>query len=71
MGIVERGVIFRVPETEPEAETEAPRSSIFHGSESEAEAVKKKNGSNSGGRGSKKKTTVLRHSGYEIIHRKC
>ena len=42
MGIVKRGVIFRVPETEPEAETEAPRSSIFYGSEAEAEAVKKK-----------------------------
>ena len=42
MGIVKRGLIFRVPETEPEAENEAPRSSIFHGSESEAEAVKKK-----------------------------
>ena len=54
MGIVKRGLIFRVPETEPEAENEAPRSSIFHGSKSEAEAVKK-NGSNSGGRGSKKK----------------
>ena len=58
MGIVKRGVIFRVPETEPEAETEAPRSSIFHGSESEAEAVKMVAIAEAE---AVKKNTVLRH----------